>query len=86
MFDRKQIIKEIFDNFIISLITTSKELGLEDGEMEGMRTVVTEFIRTKAKEMNDEELLIAFGNQHEILDSYIAFLETKLEVGKATEN
>jgi hypothetical protein len=86
MINRKQIIKEICDNFFISLITTSKELGMEDGEMEGMRIVVTEFIRTKAKEMNDEDLLIAFGNQHEILDSYIAFLETKLAVGKKTKN
>ena len=79
MFSRNEIIKQIRDSFLNSLLKTTEELGFEDFNAVGMRQCVTEFVSSRAEAMSDEDLLTGFGDPKDVLDCYITFLKGKLE-------
>ncbi len=72
--------RELFD----ALWRTSKELGFDEDDRDGLEETIEEFIHYNAVRFTEEEFGNKFGTSDSILDLYIAYLETKLEIGSST--
>jgi len=79
MLSRDQIIKDVLDSLFNSMLRYSEEVGLEVGDHDITQAFMAMYIRDKAKNLSDEELLTAFGDKLQVLTEYVEYIKGILE-------
>lgn len=77
--NREEILLEIRDALLRDIQKTLEKIGLGDMESEDTKKCVTQFVSSKAMDLNDEELLTQFGDKMKVIGEYITFLETEIQ-------
>ncbi|MBN2061746.1 MAG: hypothetical protein JW882_15145 [Deltaproteobacteria bacterium] len=80
MNQRTQMIMEIRDSFYNYMIQFDEENVFEFDNPEFVKNLMLIFIANKAEGLSDNELLTAFGDRNKILDEWMAFLKTRMEM------
>ena len=79
MLSRDQIILDVLDSLFNSMLRYSEEVGLEVGDHDITQAFMAMYIRDKAKNLSDEELLTAFGDKLQVLTEYVEYIKGILE-------
>jgi hypothetical protein len=79
MLSRDQIILDVLDSLFNSMLQYSEEVGLEVGDHDITQAFMAMYIRDKAKNLSDEELLTAFGDPVQVVSEYVEYIQGILE-------
>ena len=79
--DKREILVAIENALLNGLWPVPQGLEISEKDRADTRKMVSSFIEDRLSRLNARELLEKFATPEKIFNSYVAYLETKLEIG-----
>ena len=81
---KEKILENISETLFEMLYSFYANSPFSDDDLQDMRKTIDEFIEAKASMCTEQELLIDFSSGDKLIDSYIEYLLTRIEMAGST--
>lgn len=81
---KEKILENIGETLYEMLYSSYTNSLFSDEDLRDMRETIHEFLQAKANMCTEQELLLDFNSGDKLIDSYIEYLLTRIEIAGAT--
>ena len=81
---KEKILENISETLFEMLYSSYTNSLFSDEDLLDMKKTINEFVQAKANMYTEQELLIDFSSGDKLIDSYIEYLLTRIEIAGAT--
>lgn len=81
---KDKILENISETLFEILYSFYTNSPFSDDDIQDMRKTIHEFVQAKAEMYTEQELLVDFSSGDKLIDSYIEYLLTRIEIAGST--